>query len=663
MSPREPAGSSLRLPGMRRIALLALMLLLTGCGSELPVVTPNKPATATAAAPCAPAATATASAAAIHLDPASGGPGTVVCITGFLPGGPVEAHASMAEKNGTVCWDGCRRGLTESVPVAWSADHPGLFAAHLTVPRTAWLTAGGPKPLASGTYQIGVQCLVPSRGCRLRPAEAAAPFRLAGAAPTRCVAGKPCATLKISSDVGRPGGSVHVTGWAPLTQIIGRPFGYYLELEQDGRRLAGVGQVRQARDGRLTGSATIPAGGAPLQPGRYTIVLEYDFLGVPTAQPIAKRAHVVGGRIELAPTPLTVVAAPTWASLGALRPLAIQPSAVLFGDSITATPGGIAYCIPGGIRVSRDGGRRWSTVPDTGIAGAAAKIGHAIPGFSRKVTRATCVRATADPTHPGSLYATFQMVTAKCDCMPPAFVVGFATADGGRTWAAVPQPAAIAPVDGDLGFGGFQVQGDGVAALFGRREHTLAVELTADGGRTWTAGQLACPATGACVRWGAAPSSISACMTDFPQPVEASADGGKSWASATSADLCSGTSQLVSFRGGRIAVLSDGASHGVGLSQDGGRTWEYVALPPLAGRSTYHGLTMLPDGALLASATAWDVLPPGAAAWCPVPALTAPTGGTRPVAADGRLWWLTGVNQQRTPALHSVPLNRLTCAG
>lgn len=666
------------------------MLALAGCGDQLspaaprPVTTATAPTATTAptssasgtaaatgagAATCTPPAGPVTAAAAIHLNPASGGPGTVICITGYLPGGPDAAHASEEQRNATICWDGCTGGLTESRQVAWSAGRAGFFATHLTVPTTAWLTSDGPEPLTPGAYRVGVQCLSPTAGgCALQPAQAAASFRLTGAASRRCGPGQPCATLTLSPTAAIPGTTVQVSGWAPLTQIIGQPMGYTLVFDQ-GSNPPLVGQVSQRLDGTIQGSFRVPdtvygrKGQTALAAGRYTVALEAFFHGG-VGKPVTRGAYVVGNRLLLAPTPLTVSAAPTWASLGTIHPLVIQPSADLFAGGITAAGATLAYCVPGGVRVSRDGGKTWSTVPAAGVGAAAARAGYAL---QRGAT--ACASALADPAHPGSVYATFGLVTAPCHCAPPYFMVGMVTSDGGQTWQVVPQPAAIKPSNGDRGFGGFQAQGGGVAALFGsgfRSTGAPTVEVSTDGGRTWTAGQLACPATGPCVRWGPAPSQVSACMTSFPQPLESRGASG-AWSPATQIDLCQGAGQVAALSPTELALLSGRAAYPLQVSHDGGRTWTDVAPPaPAPGQVGFNALVMLPDGALLAASQppspTWSLLPPGGTAWCTVNGLSSAAQSTSLTAADGRLWWLTGVFSGQAPALHSLALSGLTCA-
>jgi photosystem II stability/assembly factor-like uncharacterized protein len=674
---REPAGSRRRPPlwgervalRLHAIGIAALILLLAGCGHRPRPVTPATAATPTATATpaptsaCVPVAGQVSAAPAIRVSPTSGGPGTIICITGYLPGGPDAAHATETQRNGTVCWDGCTGGLTESAQVAWSSARAGFFATKLTVPVTAWLTADGPKPLAPASYRIGVQCIAPTAsGCAREAAQAAASFRLTGAAPQRCGAGQPCAALTLSPGAAIPGTTVQVSGWAPLTQIIGQPMGYTLVLEQ-GSNPPQVGQVSQGLDGTIQGSFRVPVtldGQQALAPGRYTLALAAFFSGG-IGQPVAKGTRVVGNRLLLAPTPLTVSAAPTWASLGTIRPLAIQPSADLFGGGVMAEGSTLAYCVPGGVRLSRDGGQTWAGIPTAGVAAAAATAGYSL---QRGAT--SCAAALADPAHVGTVYAAFGLVTPPCDCAPPYFMVGMTTTDAGRTWQVIPQPAAIQPDHGDRGFGGFEALGDGVAALFGRRgSGAPTVETSTDGGRTWTAGQLDCPATGPCVRWGPAPSQESACMASFPQPLEARDPGG-AWSPATQVDLCQGTSQAVALSATELALLSGRAPYPLQISRDGGRTWTDVALPALApGQAGFEALGMLPDGALLAESQppspTWALLPPGARAWCPVGGLSSADQSSSLTAADGRLWWLAGEFGGKAPTLHSLPLRPLGC--
>src|SRR5919197_4670670 len=125
---------------------------------------------------------ATASGAWITLSPRTGLPGTVVRISGFLPGGPSAAQAQkmISFNYGYVCWAACPGGLTYGgVPVQWSRTQAGHFTMQFTVPHVPWLGADGPHSLAPGSYTIGVQCIGPAiRWCALQGVQDTATFFL-----------------------------------------------------------------------------------------------------------------------------------------------------------------------------------------------------------------------------------------------------------------------------------------------------------------------------------------------------------------------------------------------------------------------------------------------------------------------------------------------------
>src|SRR5205823_13420695 len=105
----------------------------TGMGS--PVATTLHDAHRTATPGMTPPATA--SGAWITLAPKTGLPGTVVQISGFLPGGPTaaQAQANTSFGYGHICWAACPGGLTYGgVPVQWSRTQAGQFTLQFTVP-------------------------------------------------------------------------------------------------------------------------------------------------------------------------------------------------------------------------------------------------------------------------------------------------------------------------------------------------------------------------------------------------------------------------------------------------------------------------------------------------------------------------------------------------
>ena len=659
---------------------------------------------ATAAPPAAspsPSPSAAASGVQISLSPDSGPPGTVVQISGYLPGGPSAADARQNQALGSanVCWGACPGGLSEQfLKVTWLAGQPGHFTMQFTVPATSWLEADGPRAPAPGDYPVGIQCLAPVaptakgpgfRPCGLQDAQASATFHLTGSTPSQ--AGL-AARLQFTPASGPPGTLVQVRGWAPLNQIdAGQPFGYSLILQKSGAQASSatqLGQLQQALDGDLSGSFRVPQSIPSLGligAGGYTLALE-SVLDEP--QPPTKPTSpgititplngTFAERITMAPTMFQVTAAPSWASLGSLRPLWVQTGGLnqpFFADP--ANPKRLAYCAPGAVDTSTDGGATWASVPTGSAAKVAATTDFSI--FDSGSPPATCSAVVLDPDHPESLYAAFPTFK-KNEGAPPIFYVGYATTDNGRTWQTVPAPSGFT-----LGqFGGFQLTGHSVLALFGGAPSLdvpatgkikIAVEQTADGGQTWAPAQLTCPADGPCVRWGPSPSGIGSCaMHGYFQSVEMSQDGGRTWSTPAwpSGDNACDSNELVGLGPSTVALLS-GNTAGEGsypllYSRDGGQTWVVVALPPLPGQGGEplpYSPRFLPNGALVAQSSGsgpWYLLLPGASNWCVVAGIPAGAESDSLRAAGDRLWWLEqGNSPNTTPIPLSARLDEVGC--
>jgi photosystem II stability/assembly factor-like uncharacterized protein len=381
---------------------------------------------------------------------------------------------------------------------------------------------------------------------------------------------------------------------------------------------------------------------------------------------------MVGARAEAAQ-------GPTWASLGTSRPLAVTRSTPLTGQTLAVAPGEpgrLAYCAPDTIQLTRDGGETWESIPTAPVTALAEAAGYPLLGADGAVP--ACTSLLLDPADPLALYAVFAAGKAEFGA-PPIVFTGYRTTDGGQTWQPVPVPDG----GGIEQFGGFQANGAAVQALFARADGEpgpLVLE-TRDGGRNWATVPLDCPSAGPCLRWGPAPNLIGSCsMNERIQPVLTSADDGQAWARA---DLgrSGGVNGCVR---NELAALSDSdalllSDDGLllddtlaRLTRDGGQTWQSVSLPPLPGmeRQIVHGLTLLPDGSLLArtqAADGWSVLAPGATAWCTVPAANLGASWASAdslVLAGDRLWWLEAADASgriSEPRLMSAPLAGVQC--
>ncbi len=150
-------------------------------------------------------------------------PGDSVVLTGHL-----TKAVSPRPQYANLCWDGCGGLLEQGVQIRWLSSKK--FQMTLLVPQTAWLVARNGDvsvhPLSSGSYQVGLQCLTSISGCALRGPQAKTSITLKASNPQRCVPGKQCETLTLDPSTATVGDEVMVSGWAPLQDFIGQPFGY-----------------------------------------------------------------------------------------------------------------------------------------------------------------------------------------------------------------------------------------------------------------------------------------------------------------------------------------------------------------------------------------------------------------------------------------------------
>lgn len=606
----------------------------------------------------------------ITLSPSSGPPGTVLTIHGRVPGMTPAGHSI---PNFTVCLGGCRAGFTEEgLPIAWTG--PTTFVARFTIPRTVLLTPRGPLVLRDGVYPIGVTCVAPGAARCLSSAEAKADFRLTDAPrATRCVGADTCGYLHLSSTTVAPGQVLRVTGWAPLAPIIGHPFPYGLWLSR-GKASVQVGETLQNMSGDLTGTFRVPAIAPSLGtvgPGRYTLSLQYQFDGAPPAVwktkgiRISRQGHVYPFEtLTLAPRILEIAASRTWGALGRIAVRSLQWSQPVPFVAGKSSHGAFAYCVPGGIETTADGGKSWRLL-STAAADASSR---ATP---YPIWSGSCQSVFLDPSSPDTLYASFDAADGKYGA-PPLFTVLYETRDGGRSWESVAPPSGYSQVD----FGGIALEPAGhgrpasVVAVFGRIGSSPGGQgwptttvpsaiATTNGGRTWHPVSLSCPPLGPCVRFGALPGQQPDQGTAIEQPLLRSTDGGRHWTALSSpgGNLISpsafGLSELAWLGGQEIAYVDAASQYPLRVSRDGGRTWQAVALPPppgagasiAEGASPYRVLMLLPDGHLLAavpsigaaSGVAWWVLAPRGTVWRAVPRLDA--AGIWLLAQGNRLYW------------------------
>ncbi len=581
----------------------------------------------------------------LTLRPRVATPGATVSVTGTFRASPPATRAPYV----TVCWDGCQTGLQEqAVPVTWSSAT--TFHTHLDVPATAWLEASAhtvtTHPLRSGVYRVGVACLASTPGCAYGPAEAQATIRLNAPSARRCPHAPRCETLHLSTAAAVVGSVVKVTGWAPLQTIIGQPFGYNL-------------------------SVTRPSPTPSYPPPAVTTT------------PRSESYNVM-----IAPRLLRVAASPTWASLGRVS-YRSSTSAGLSAIASTVRSPLVAWCDASRIVIS--GGPQAITVSTAGVTRALA--GTDLTIVASRPANPPCVSVLLDPSHRDTVYAGF--VAQPGPYAPPLATAGLYTTNGGATWHAVRPPAGSSFAD----FGGFRAEGRDVVALFsdastaastrsseGTGSAPVPVEVTSNGGATWSPATLGCPRSGPCVTFG--PYQWGNCaMNGAPQSLLRGPGPtvrltvrwtSPSWVS--SVNSCS-NQELVVTSPHDLLLVDAGSQYLLRRSTNDGRTWSYVAVPLIpgtsagpAGASPGRPLLLAPDGALLTFVSSpsgqfqelWR-LNPGATSWCLVPRAVAATASASEVSALAAnattlLWEQTSYGGATPPSTrHVVALSRLRC--
>ncbi len=634
----------------------------------------------------------------LSLSPFSGKPGDTVQIEGYNPSPPTRSdlQSSNYQTYTNVCWDGCQVGLSEQgIETTWSQTDPGHFSLSFVVPAAAWLSSDGPHNLIVGDYPVSVQYLdahatncanSSPKGCMVE-IQSINPFHLIQAASGPTCQNLACGTLSVSSVQGAPGATIKVSGWAPLLQLYGNSnapmsyAGYSLELLPSQRagnlqNLFNYGyQVSQSADGQLSGSFQVPESGqnGSIPAGVYTLGLNADSLAN------AQASKTTGERpVLVATTAFTISAAPSWAQLNTPAPLWIDPSASLLSPTIgvdPTNPARLAYCTLDAIKISQDGGKTWSPIPTGPVIAAADAKGYTI-GFGSQPPQATCNTVILDPPHPQSYYAVFSAANKQYGA-PPIYYLGFYTTDNGKTWQLTPTPPDQGTPPMIERFGGYRNAGQGIQALYSGVSNgqpgeapPILVEQTSDGGQTWGTGFLACLASGPCLQWGAAPSSISGMGAGLPQFVLASNDKGQTWTSVgQSVELHSnGPFELAALSGNEAVLISGDAQYPLLVTQDDGKSWQAYMLPSLPGANQsngfqFDGLQMLPNGSLVAvsavstNSGAWYALTPGAQNWCQtnvtsnlgVQALLQPS--------ENMIWWYSPVSQ----TVQNLPLGDFGC--
>jgi hypothetical protein len=574
-------------------------------------------------------------------------PGKLISVFGHLK---QPATKALKQSIPTICWDGCEVGLQdEGIQLHWLS--PTLFRAKFKVPETAWLVhhygVVSVHPLISGSYQVGIECLLDISGCALRPAEASATLQLNAPAPQRCVSGKQCETMTLSSSKAQVGDKIIMKGWAPLQSLIGRnPFSY---------------------------SISVAAG----SPHRTYRNLSY----VPLSE---------NGGINIIVTPrvLHVVPGTTWADLGRVPTVSSTWSGF---SAITPKDGSnlVAWCLPSGLVVT-DGAQQES-IPTSGVP--AALRGTTLR-ISANIGSTHCSTVLLDPTFANSIYAGFD--SAEGGSIPPVYIAPLYSTNDGASWHTVPVPKGMTIE----AFGGFTTIGDHVLALFdddvnqnrqfpsGTRDGYSVAEVTSNGGATWSSSTQGCPSAGPCVSFGANQWNNCNMSGSYQSlllgPSGATQSSRIRWTNSswiTTVNSCS-SQQLVATSGHDLLLLDPSSQYSLLRSTTSGRTWSNVALP-LVPNMNYapdsapqgNSYALASDGSLFAvmqvPATPREDLYrlyPSATLWCRVPgAIPALTSNTTisPLRVDGpNLLWnqLNYPNSgKETSSMHDVSIAKLSC--
>ena len=663
-------------------------LVIAACnGYELRPATPAATETPTQAPTAAPTITPTPAGAWISLSPSHGKPGDTIQVEGYSPTAPTGLQSGAAQVYTNLCWDGCQNGLQEQgLQADWSTTDPGHFSLSFVVPSAPWLAADGPHDLASGDYPISIEymdfgstaCTDPTaKGCMLT-IDAGQPFHLDGSASVQSCASQGCGSLTVTPGKGTAGETIQVTGWAPLLEMIGTGAGdysgYSLVLLESGttsnpQNLLNSGlPVSQTVNGSLTASFQVPLSGpnGPLAAGTYTLGLNADSL--------VNGLAAKGGNwqpVLVASISFEVTTVPAWSQLQVTAPVWIQSSTSLLSQTPGLDPANssrIASCVTGAIKVSSDGGASWTSISTEAVVKIADDMGYSI-GLQQLPA---CNSVVLDPTRPQSFYAVFGGANKQYGA-PPTYFLGFYTTDNGTTWKAAPTPPETQNAPMIERFGGFWNDGQAIQALYSGdssgqpgQAAPVLVEQTTDGGVSWQAGALTCPASGPCLRWGAAPGSISGMGASLPQFVMVSEDNGTTWSSSGQyVELhMSGPDELSALSATEAVLISGGATYPLLVTQDSGKTWQAYALPSLPGSQSFgyqfNGLQILPDGSLVAmnpDTGTWYDLPPGGQDWC-ASKVTIP--GYFPVllqASGDKAWWISPTDG----SLQSTALSEFAC--
>ena len=557
-------------------------------------------------------------------------PGQTVTLTGTLR----RPQKINRDAYISLCWGGCPGGLKYYVPAEWLSAT--TFSARITAPDAPWAQTAPDQVVSpvAGDYEVGVQCVELIKACGLGPAEGEAVVHLNSAAAFTCQSVPGCAHLGTSPETASPGQVVRLSGYAPLTST-----------SAEGEHLMG-GYVEGERGGRPGPAVRFSARNVPV--GALTV------------------------EVRAGDAPVRVEPAPTWASLGRLRPIGQVPGTELPISSNPAGPSTVAWCAGSYVDLEGPGGT--AKVPTSG-ATALLLADRALPSADKEQFQGCSTVAVED----GALFVGYAY---SPEMMAPAVDnIALYSTGSGASWSFVPVP----PGSQSSGFGGFRYgPGGSVDAIFAGSAPSPgavavpAVEQYSSATGSWSQAPFACPASGPCVTWSTAMEPDCGMDASIAQTIE-STDGGQHWAFPPRdlgyVNTCWSASVVAVSPSEALVVGVDGAVNASGvyplvMTTDNARGWELVSLPPLPGQvpGAQQSLFVLPDGAIVdISSQPWDLLGPGATAWCPVAAVPVEPAGTFAHPASytvigPALWWLTSGLASGSPALaYHVADSSLTC--
>lgn len=569
----------------------------------------------------------------LSLSPSSGGPGTVVQITGTF-----ASPLSRELKHANLCWDGCRNGLSyDGVSLKWLSKTE--FQTHMTVPAAPWFNGSKMQLLKSGNYSIGIQCLSHVRGCGLTGSQGSADFTLktAGSRLFWCKSSTGCAELSASPSVSYPGDVVKITGHVPIVSVIGTHSPQLFELKV--------------------------IKGAPSGPQ----VVEKS---------ISNAKESTFG-IYLGHAALNVRAPKSFASLGRVTPKFVTNSGLAQISLNPLDHGQVAWCSGNTMELSDSSGSTTS-ISTTTVNRTVSELGF-IP-FPNSQPNCTSIAVVGRSGTVPTIFASFVSQPSKQN--PPFADVALQTTNLGKTWSHVPVPDG-ASIDG---FGGYRIDGNTLEAIFspipsnGGRSvfSTPLVEATNDAGKSWDAQPLACPSYGPCVTFGPYLAGNCAGGVGVSQSVLYGLDNGKTWHKASwpsSIQTCA-PAQIVAISPQKVLLLTTSSQYPLRLSSDGGKEWADVAIPNLG--SNAHslrgpgstGFQFLPSGAILFTSQSsnggnWMLLKSGASNWCTVSTVSAQLVIAPIAVSNGVARWVSAKVSNSGHLSHkylnSLPLSKLRC--